>query len=118
MNCPDGYHEVIGRSLLGNVTITCEPDDNTQAILDAESEVANAKKRMDDAFRIYQQQKKSTDIFQYPTQTEVPGPPLNVPSRANQKANLFNKAFNPANRKIIVLLIAGFLLFLAITNYE
>lgn len=45
-------------------------------------------------------------------------PPLNVPSRANQKANIFTKSFDPKTRKIIVLLIAGFLLFLAAIHAE
>lgn len=54
----------------------------------------------------------------YPKMTEVPGPPLNVPSRADQKANIFTKAFDPKNRKIIVLVIASFLIFLALINYD
>jgi len=54
----------------------------------------------------------------YPKQTVVEGPPLNVPSRANQKANTFSKIFDPKTRKILVLLIAGFLIFLAATSYD
>jgi hypothetical protein len=56
------------------------------------------------------------DIYVYPRMEETAPPPLNLPSRANQKQNIFNKAFNPTNRKLIVLMIAGFLLFLAVTN--
>lgn len=58
------------------------------------------------------------DPFSYPIQTVVQGPPLNVPSRADQKKNTFSKIFDPKTRKVIVLLIAGFLLFLAATNAE
>lgn len=81
--------------------------------------------------RVTQQQVNRTgNIFQqtqaallqaarlYPRQTEVQGPPLNVPSRANQKANSFSKIFNPKTRKLLVLLIAGFLIFLAATSYD
>lgn len=63
-------------------------------------------------------QQQPGTVTGYPRQTEVPGPPLNVPSRANQKANIFNRAFDPKKRRFIVLAIAGFLLFLAVTNYE
>lgn len=54
----------------------------------------------------------------YPKQTVVSGPPLNVPSRASQKANIFTKAFDPKKRKIIVLVITSFLIFLAFINYD
>jgi hypothetical protein len=60
----------------------------------------------------------SGDDIYYPRMEEVPAPDLHLPSRANQKKNLFNTAFSPVNRKIFVLLIAGFLLFLAVTNYS
>lgn len=51
-------------------------------------------------------------------QTPIAAPPLNVPSRANQKKNTFSKIFNPQTRKMLVLLIAAFLIFLAVTNYD
>lgn len=57
-------------------------------------------------------------IKQYPRQTEVAGPPLNVPSRADQKRNTYSKTFDPKARKIIVLLIAAVLLFLALVSYD
>lgn len=57
-----------------------------------------------------------SDIYVYPRMEEIPPPPLNVPSRVDQKANIFNRMFDPNKRKIIVLVIAGFLLFLALTN--
>lgn len=63
-----------------------------------------------------------SDTFGYPTQTDVtkdyPYEILGTISRANQKANIFTKSFDPKQRKIIILLIAGFLIFLAITNAE
>lgn len=118
MSCPDGYKQVVGISLLGNPTLKCIPDDSEQAIIDAEEEVANSKSKMDALRKIYRTAQQSQGKVYYPTQTEIPGPPLNVPSRRDQKANLFNSAFDPKNRKIFVLLIAGFLLFLALTNYD
>jgi hypothetical protein len=54
----------------------------------------------------------------YPKMSPADSPPLNVPSRADQKANTFSKVFDPKTRKIIVLLIAGFLLFLATIHAE
>lgn len=86
-----------------------------------EDNVAEAYGRMQDARARYenarqQGQPTTGDIYVYPRMEEVPPPPLNLPSRADQKANIFNRAFDPKNRKIIVLVIAGFLLFLAVTN--
>ncbi|HEV7738615.1 MAG TPA: hypothetical protein VGO47_14740 [Chlamydiales bacterium] len=67
-------------------------------------------------------QNNPNDVFVYPKQTDVtkdyPYSVLGTISRANQKANIFTKTFNPQTRKIIILLIAGFLLFLAATNAE
>lgn len=54
----------------------------------------------------------------YPTMSPGDSPPLNVPSRANQKQNTFSKVFDPQKRKIIVLLIAGVLLFIALVSYD
>lgn len=54
----------------------------------------------------------------YPRQTEVQGPPLNVPSRSDQRRNTFSKIFDPTTRKVLVLLIAAFLIFIAATTYD
>lgn len=128
MDCPQGYKEVLGVSLLGNLTVKCVPDEDTDLknkIHDAEIDVQQAKAKADAAGAAFYAElerrraaRSGEDTTGYPTMTEVPGPATNIPSRANQKANLFNKAFDPRNRKIVVLLIAGFLLFLAVTNYE
>lgn len=45
-------------------------------------------------------------------------PPLNLPSRANQKLNTFSKTFDPKQRRIMVLLIAAVLLFVAFVSYD
>jgi hypothetical protein len=54
----------------------------------------------------------------YPRMTEIPAPDLNVPSRANQKKNTYSKIFDPKIRKILVLLIASFLIYLAFVSYD
>lgn len=96
--------------------VRCD-DANVDPVTQAEREVAAARDRMNAARDVYDRA-RTGDYSQFPTQTEVPGPPLNLPSRANQKQNIFNRAFDPKTRKIIVLLIAGFLLYLALTTYE
>lgn len=64
------------------------------------------------------QERLGQQIRNYPRQTEVQPPPLNVPSRADQKRNTFSKIFDPNKRQIIVLLIAATLLFVALVSYD
>lgn len=78
----------------------------------AEKDVDAARTQTQKARDAYEQAKS------YPKQTEVQGPAINVPSRANQKANIFTNAFDPKKRKIIILVIASFLIFLAFVNYD
>lgn len=110
------------RNLTGLPPCTQSQDEETRR---AEAEVQNAYERMRRAQIAYEQERDRQGQVQrlpdgsiavYPRMEEVPGPDLNVPSRANQKQNIFNRSFNPTTRKIIVLLIAGFLLLLAATN--
>jgi len=88
-----------------------------QAALDsqiraAEGDVAArraAQQQAQDAYKNYPR---------FPTMSPGEAPPLNVPSRADQKKNTFSKVFDPAKRRMIVLLIAGVLLFVAFVSYD
>lgn len=106
----------------------CGQSSDDDEIRKAEAEVQRTYERMRQAQIAYEQKRARQQgqipgrrlpdgtIGVYPRMEEVPPPDLNVPSRADQKKNIFNRSFNPTTRKIIVLLIAGFLLLLAATN--
>lgn len=111
-NYDDKFFQDIARCPRSPASAYCDCYD--QAALDSliraqESNVNEIRNR---------QREIDNQIKSYPRQTEVQGPPLRVPSRSDQKKNTFSKAFDPKNRKIIVLLIASFLIFLAFTNYD
>lgn len=65
-------------------------------------------------------QQQAQDAYRklFPRMSPGVAPPLNVPSRANQKVNTFSKVFDPTKRKILILLIASVLLFVAIISYD
>jgi hypothetical protein len=127
MGCPIGFHDEIITLPSGSIGAHCVPDIGTpdtssvEGFYDLQRKIRQAEA---DALAIKDKIIAVGDAIKtereklYPRMEEVPGPPLNVPSRANQKANIFNKNFDPKIRKLIVLLIAGFLLFLAAINYD
>lgn len=131
MSCPNGYHDVISVSSTGALIVKCvadygntdEQDAADAAAIQEQERLTRESKQRADAVNVNlilaKRNRNLGDTYHYPTQTIDPNYPYQIlgqVSRANQKANVFTKAFNPANRKIIVLMIAGFLLFIAFTN--
>lgn len=129
--CSDSpfYREISGLPPCSGSPVVCVPTifspcDSSSEILEQaqlEQETEAARIRMEKAAGIYETAKRGQrqqDTYHYPSMEEVPGPTLGGPSRADEKKNIFTTAFNPANRKIILLCIAGFLLFLAFSNWR
>lgn len=123
--CPPGTNELPPVTIRGKKYCNCTGITLSGTVGSLEQQADEAQERFQRAMDAYRNgirnSKTINDTYGYPNQTEDKNYPYKIlgqVSRANQKANIFNKAFNPANRKMIVLMIAGFLLFLAVLNYD